>query len=64
MKHITNTPGFERLTQVIKKWEATKIDLKSLTKCKECGTTTKNEVYCANCSEINDKLNTLHLLNV
>lgn len=64
MQKLSQISRFGYWTQVIKKWEATKLDLKSLPKCKICGTTTKNQVYCANCSEINDKLNTLHLLNI
>lgn len=64
MQKLSQTPRFGYWTQIIKKWEAMKLDIKSLQKCKECSTTTKNETYCSTCSEINDKLNTLHLLNV
>lgn len=55
MQHITNIFRFSYWGQQIKKWEASKIDLKSLRRCK-CGTVLKYGKMCDYCIEFEEYL--------
>lgn len=59
MIHITQTTRFGHWDQAIKKWEASKINLKKLQQCGSCYTRVKKPGLCDYCSLLDEKFKAL-----
>ena len=62
MQHITQTTRFGYWDQAIKKWEASKINLKELQQCGSCYTRVKTPGMCEYCQNYEDKIVLLKML--